>query len=103
MAATAEESIWKRDFLQGSFFSRKRSNSNENNSIIITPTNVVPAAADQSSSGGSVSPPTVDTTTWARFKGKVNQAMEDIKSSKEKGTGGGLAGADGQRETKLIF
>lgn len=87
---TAEESIWKRDFLQGSFFSRKRSNSNENNNSIVTTTSTTAAA------GPNVSPPAEpqpsisvsspgDTTTWARFKGKVNQAMEDIKSSKEKG------------------
>lgn len=64
-----EDSNWRRDFLQGSFFNRKRSGSIEGNSSGLI--------GNVSDSGGT-------TTAWNRIKGKVNQAMEDIKSNNQK-------------------
>lgn len=89
----SEESIWKRDFLQASFFNRKRSNSNENNSLSVSsslpnppPGPALPAEPLPTPSNTNSSNTPMDTTTWARFKGKVNQAMEDIKSSSSTNT-----------------
>ncbi|XP_055716165.1 uncharacterized protein LOC129810008 [Phlebotomus papatasi] len=56
-----DENSWRREFLQGGFFTRKRSGSPDGAGIL-------------SSSEG---------TTWKLIKGKVTQAMEDIKAPKQ--------------------
>lgn len=58
-----DDSNWRKEFLQGTFFNRKRSGSIEGAIAIVPPQN-----------GNS--------NTWKIIKGKVSQAMEDIKSSK---------------------
>ncbi|GAB0092368.1 testis-expressed protein 2 [Sergentomyia squamirostris] len=59
-----DENSWRRDFLQGSFFNRKRSGSIEG-----------PSSGLLSSSS--------EGTTWKLIKGKMTQAMEDIKAPKQ--------------------
>lgn len=69
---------WRKDFLQSNFFSRKRSESVED----------IPSAAHQiSQSMPTNGPPLIGSAvatggTWKMIKGRVSQAMGDIKSSK---------------------
>ncbi|XP_059621006.1 testis-expressed protein 2 isoform X2 [Phlebotomus argentipes] len=58
-----DENSWRRDFLQGGFFNRKRSGSPDSQ-----------ASGLLSSSEGN---------TWKLIKGKVTQAMEDIKAPRQ--------------------
>lgn len=57
--------------MQGNFFSRKRSGSSENVAASTTSSSI-PTASEVQSVG-----------TWKLIKGRVSQAMEDIKSSKQ--------------------
>uniref|UniRef100_A0A1B0CGX2 SMP-LTD domain-containing protein n=1 Tax=Lutzomyia longipalpis TaxID=7200 RepID=A0A1B0CGX2_LUTLO len=59
----SDENSWRRDFLQGSFFHRKRSGSPDGQNTGLL-----------SSSEGN---------TWKLIKGKVTQAMEDIKAPRQ--------------------
>lgn len=73
----SEDSSWRKDFLQGNFFGRKRSGSAENIAQVTQPignTSSVPTVNENQSIG-----------TWKLIKGRVSQAMEDIKSSKTEG------------------
>lgn len=71
----SEDFSWRKDFLQGSFFHRKRSGSIEGGS------------SPGSSLISNLSSSEVNTVgTWKLIKGKVSQAMEDIKSSKNVST-----------------
>ncbi|KAL5293475.1 TEX2 family protein [Megaselia abdita] len=58
----------RNNFLQQNFFNRKSSSSTENISV----SSIIPQLSTPDTSGG----------TWKMIKGKVSQAMEDIKSSK---------------------
>lgn len=70
-----DDSNWRKDFLQGGFFNRKRSGSIESSANVPTATTTTTAAAVASSTDAHVG-------TWKVIKGKVSQAIEDIKSSK---------------------
>lgn len=72
LLSQSEDSSWRKDFLQGTFFSRKRSGSSENVATPPTTTSTSVPTANESPSVG----------TWRLIKGRVSQAMEDIKSSK---------------------
>lgn len=68
---------WRKEFLQGGFFSRKRTISSEDLSTSAIPqVHSLPPEAVSSSLG-----------TWKMIKGKVSQAMEDMKSSKKTESG----------------
>lgn len=84
----ADDSSWRKDFLQGSFFGRKRSGSIESTTAPTTSSTTVTTiiAAATMSSNATQQPLNSDTGgTWKLIKGKVSQAMEDIKSSKYDG------------------
>lgn len=78
--------------MQGSFFGRKRSGSSEN------------VTAHTSSPSGSL--PTSNETqpvgTWKLIKGRVSQAMEDIKSSKTDSVKSDLNGDDSDADSATI-
>lgn len=65
---------WRKEFLHGTFFSRKRASSIEDISSLASNqiSMSLPLNGPAASGGG----------TWKMIKGKVSQAMEDIKSSK---------------------
>lgn len=81
----ADDSSWRKDFLHGSFFGRKRSGSIES---------TIASTASSATITTSIAAPTLSSNapqqqlsseaggTWKLIKGKVSQAMEDIKSSK---------------------
>lgn len=84
----ADDSSWRKDFLQGSFFGRKRSGSIESTtaSTATSATVTTAVAAPTVASNVPTQPLSSDTGgTWKLIKGKVSQAMEDIKSSKYDG------------------
>lgn len=78
--ATGSADNWRKEFLQGGFFGRKRSGSTEELSSISSN----PTTSNTLSSSDSLSSSLVDRQlgTWKMIKGRVSQAMEDIKSSK---------------------
>lgn len=88
----SDDSSWRKDFLQGTFFSRKRSGSTEN------------VAAHTSSPSGSL--PTANESqsvgTWKTIKSRVSQAMEDIKSPKTDSVKTELNGDDSDADSATI-
>lgn len=85
-AGNTNSENWRKEFLQGSFFNRKRSGSNED---ISSTTSQTPPTGNEplSSSLG----------TWKMFKGKVSQAIVDIKSSKSSTISDGESDLDDDR------
>ncbi|KAJ6643937.1 Testis-expressed protein 2 [Pseudolycoriella hygida] len=79
----SEDSSWRKDFLQGTFFGRKRSGSSEN--VATTTVNEVEPVG-----------------TWKLFKGRVSQAMEDIKSSKQDASRTDVNGDDSDADSATI-
>lgn len=76
--------------MQGNFFSRKRSGSSENVAQA-TSTSSIPATSEVQSVG-----------TWKLIKGRVSQAMEDIKSSKQESGKTELNGDDSDADSATI-
>lgn len=77
--------------MQGNFFSRKRYGSSENVSQATGTTSSTSAASEVQSVG-----------TWKLIKGRVSQAMEDIKSSKQESGKTELNGDDSDADSATI-
>ncbi|KAG4072891.1 hypothetical protein HA402_002634 [Bradysia odoriphaga] len=88
----SDDSNWRKDFLQGTFFSRKRSGSSEN---VAAQTSSPSGSLPTSNEGQSVG-------TWKLIKGRVSQAMEDIKSSKTDSVKTDLNGDDSDVDSATI-
>lgn len=76
--------------MQGNFFSRKRSGSSENVATSTTSSSI-PTASEVQSVG-----------TWKLIKGRVSQAMEDIKSSKQESGKTDLNGDESDADSATI-
>lgn len=83
LQTSEEPTSWRRDFLQSSFFNRKRSASIERLDAF---SSAASPAVNNINGGPAVTAPTggvSNVDTWTRIKGKVNQAMGDIKLSQQ--------------------